>query len=150
MAIYGAGSIWNKKEKRKIFFENENYILGWNDENASDLYAVICAVKVGDIIYLKSNKPGSRKIKIKGIGIVTQTVLQSFEQNENLRNWKSLQLKVLWVSKNEYNIEINKKKGKLTNVRAATFYEEFLPCVQLNIVSNLIKKNYHDESKSVI
>ncbi len=65
MAIYGAGSNWDGQELKDNFFQNENYFIGWDIKDANDLYAMISTFKVGDIIYLKANRPGSFDIRVK-------------------------------------------------------------------------------------
>ncbi|MEZ0129436.1 hypothetical protein AB9T88_06535 [Flavobacterium sp. LBUM151] len=59
MAIFGAGSKWDESEIKDDFFKNENFVIGWNIKNAEDLYSQISSMKIGDIIYLKANRPGS-------------------------------------------------------------------------------------------
>lgn len=66
MAIFGAGSLWNSEEQRDKFFSENRFILGWDNRNASDIYSIMSSVKVGGIIYLKANKPGSKEIKVMG------------------------------------------------------------------------------------
>ncbi|MGO0308800.1 hypothetical protein ACTL6P_19795 [Endozoicomonas acroporae] len=143
MAIYGVGSKWNEKELKDQFFDENKFILGWNEDRAEDLYSFISALKIGDILYIKSNAPGSRKIKVKGVGVVTKNLFSCISSgelgSESYKNWKSLFVKVAWISKDAFEIEIPEKIGKLTNIRAATIYEEYLPYVQEMIVDRLIK-----------
>jgi len=142
MAIFGAGSNWDGSEIKDDFFKNENYIIGWDINDAEDLYGQISSVKVGDIIYLKANKPGSLELRIKGIGIVKQSLVnQLFEKKENLsKNRRNFEIPVKWVVKNEFHISIPQNMGKLTNVRAATLYEEFLPFIQTEILKEIFKE----------
>lgn len=142
MAIYGAGSNWDGDEIKEDFFNNSNYVIGWNINDAQDLYNMISTLKVGDIIYLKANKPGSFDIRVKGIGIVKSSLISVlFEKGENLSSTrKNFELPVEWVHKDEFIISIPKHIGKLTNVRAATLYEEFLPFVQSKIIDKIIDK----------
>lgn len=142
MAIFGAGSKWDIKEIKDDFFKNENFIIGWDINDAEDLYSQISSVKIGDIIYLKSNKPGSLHLRIKGIGIVKKSLLnQLFDKKENLlENRRNFELPVKWIVKDEFNIDIPPNTGKLTNVRAATLYEEFMPFVQSNILEKLFNE----------
>ncbi|EKM30736.1 hypothetical protein VCHENC02_3553, partial [Vibrio harveyi] len=73
MAIFGAGSNWGGTEVKGEFFENNKFVLGWNEDNSKDLYEAVSQLKVGDIIYLKSVSPRYiRNIEVKGIGIVTK------------------------------------------------------------------------------
>lgn len=142
MAIFGAGSNWDGDELKDDFFSNENYVIGWSINDAQDLYNLISSIKVGDIIYLKANRPGSLEIRVKGIGIVKSSLLTFlFEKGENLsvvRN--NFELPVKWVDKQEFFITIPADTGKLTNVRAATLYEEYLPFVQTEIINRIIAK----------
>ena len=78
MAIFGAGSNWDGHEIRQSLFQNNHYLIGWDIVDAEDLYTLISTIKVGDIIYLKANRPGSLDIRIKGIGFVTEPLMQSF------------------------------------------------------------------------
>lgn len=142
MAIYGAGSNWDGDEMKDDFFNNNNYIIGWNINDAEDLYNLISSIKVGDIIYLKANRPGSLDIRIKGIGIVKSSLIQVlFKKGENLSSTRNnFELPVEWIYKNEYVITIPTDIGKLTNIRAATLYEEFLPFVQDEVITKLISQ----------
>jgi hypothetical protein len=142
MAIYGAGSNWDGKEMKNVFFKENKFTLGWNDNNAKDLYNIIGTLKIGDILYLKSNAPGSRKIRVKGIGIVTHNFIDCLVNGDftdmDINDWESLFVKVNWKLKEEFIVEIPANEGKLTNVRAASFYEEFLPLVQRKIIEKLM------------
>ena len=143
MAIYGAGSKWGQEqtEMKTKFFKEEKFILGWNDESAEDIYEALSSLKVGDIIYLKSNQPGSRTIRVKGIGIVVSSFMQCILNGElstdEINDWESLFIKVKWIKQEEFTIKILSTKGKLTNIRAASFYEEYLPHVQQEIIAKL-------------
>ena len=142
MAIFGAGSNWDGDEIKDDFFSNENYVIGWSINDAQDLYNLISSIKVGDIIYLKANRPGSLDIRVKGIGIVKSSLLTVlFEKGENLSSVRNnFELPVEWVDKQEFFIKIPADTGKLTNVRAATLYEEYLPFVQTEIINRIIAK----------
>lgn len=142
MAIFGAGSNWDGNEIKDSFFSNNNYVIGWDINDAKDLYNKISTIKAGDIIYLKANRPGSLDIRIKGIGIVRKTLLNIlFEKGENLSsNTNNFELPVEWIDKSEFIITIPQNTGKLTNVRAATLYEEFLPFVQNEIINKIITR----------
>ena len=142
MAIFGAGSNWDGNEIKEDFFKNENFVIGWDINDAEDLYSQISSIKVGDIIYLKANRPGSLEIRIKGIGIVKKSLVnQLFDKKENLsKNRRNFELPVKWIVKKEFHISIPVNIGKLTNVRAATLYEEFMPFVQSKILEKLFNE----------
>ncbi len=141
MAIFGAGSTWydEREEQKEEFFNNESYVIGWSYNDAKDVYLAVASLKNGDILYLKSNAPGSKSIRIKGIGIVTQSLTQLFfdktlNESTQPEDWS---IKVKWIIKEEFIIQIPSSEGKLTNVRAATFYEEYLPFVQQEILNKV-------------
>lgn len=141
MAIFGVGSNWNEEEKDRFFSEGK-FILGWNEENAKDLYAFVAALKVGDILYIKANRPGSRKIRVKGVGIVSKSLMGCMTsgefQSSDISDWESLFVRVAWVHKEEFRVTIPEDEGRLTNIRAATIYEEYLPVVQEAILEKII------------
>jgi hypothetical protein len=141
MAIFGAGSSWDGGEEQKQdFFEDENFVIGWSYEDARDVYLASAALKAGDIIYLKSNAPGQRKIKVKGIGVVTKSIIEGVWDdilvNRGIVNISPV-IEVRWVITDEFHIEIPDAEGKFTAVRASTFYEEYLPFVQSAIINRL-------------
>ncbi|WP_312824865.1 hypothetical protein [Epilithonimonas sp.] len=142
MAIYGAGSNWDGDEIKDDFFANNNYVIGWDINDAQDLYNMLSSVKIGDIIYLKANRPGSLDLRIKGIGLVRNSFLNIlFEKGENLSSTRNnFELPVEWIDTEEFFITIPSNTGKLTNVRAATLYEEFLPFVQNEIINRIISR----------
>lgn len=143
MAIFGIGSLWEKEEQKVVFFEKEQIVLGWSKDDAKDLYSIIGAMKVGDIVYLKSNKPGSREINVKGIGIITKSFINCLIDGDykqiDIIDYQSLFISVKWINKQEFKIQIPSEEGKLTNIRAATFYEEYLPYVQNEIIARIVK-----------
>ena len=49
-------------------------------------------------------------------------------------------IKVKWIIKEEFIINIPENVGRLTNIRAATVYEEYLPFVQNKIVEKIFEK----------
>lgn len=143
MAIFGAGSNWDGEEMKDDFFKDENFVIGWDYQSAMDLYEAVSLLKAGDIVYLKSNQSGSRTIRVKGIGLVMQTFIHCFIEKrltmEQIEDWNSFNIKIKWIVKDGFQINIPDNEGKLTNVRAATFYEEYLPCVQSEIINKLFK-----------
>ncbi len=142
MAIFGVGSNWNGEEQRERFFADSRFILGWNAVTARDLYAFMASLKVGDILYIKANQPGSRTIHVKGIGIITRNLIGCMAEDEfhgNVSDWESLFVHVTWIDRQEFAITIPENEGKLTNIRAATIYEEYLPLVQDQIISRVVR-----------
>ena len=143
MAIFGAGSTWDGADEMKDdFFKDENFVIGWDYTDARDLYDAVSLLKSGDIVYLKANPPGSRTIRVKGIGVVTQTLVHCLIESKldisiSELNRDSFYIKMKWIITDEFHITIPEEEGKLTNVRSATFYEEYLPFVQKEIIDKL-------------
>ena len=141
MAIYGAGSIWDEEEVQDDFFFGDCFTIGWNRQAGADLQSSLAGLKIGDIIYLKSNQPGSRTIRVKGIGIVARSFIECIQNGEYptgpITSWESFFIRVHWIIRDEFVIEIPQGEGRMTNIRAATFYEEPLPFVQQAIVARL-------------
>lgn len=144
MAMFGIGSKWGAdrtREEKEKFFDEEKVYIGWDYKNANDLYSLFGSIKVGDIIFIKSNQPGSRKINIKGIGIIKKSfincLLDGEYNNNSITDFESIFIKVKWLSKKTFSIEIPENSGKLTNIRSATIYEEIHPYVQEKIIENI-------------
>jgi hypothetical protein len=142
MAIFGVGANWEGEDLRPRFFAEGKFILGWNETSAKDLYSSVAALKVGDILYIKRNSPGSRSVKIMGIGVVTKNFMSCIMDGEfgtaSFADWESLFVRVAWIFREVFVIDIPASEGRLTNIRAATIYEEFLPLVQVAIVNKVI------------
>ena len=137
MAIFGAGSLWyDDTEKKDDFFLNKNFEIGWEYKDAEDLYGALSCLKAGDIIYLKANRPGSNDIRVKGIGIILKSFIHTKNDNKNY-DLHTLKVEVKWVKTQEFHIIFPANEGKFTNVRAASFYEEYLPFVQTEIINRL-------------
>ncbi len=143
MAIFGVGSNWGGEELKDRFFSEGKFILGWNEESAKDLYACVASLKVGDILYIKANQPGSRNIRVKGVGIVIKSLMGCMTsgefQSSSVSDWESLFVHVAWVHQEEFLLTIHAEEGKLTSMRAATIYEEYLPVVQESILAKIIR-----------
>lgn len=141
MAIYGAGSVWDGEEVNEQFFVQGRFIVGWNNETGGDLQASLASLKIGDIIYLKGNRPGSRSIRVKGIGFVTRSFMECVRSGDyppgRVDEWESFFVGVRWVVQQEFRIVIPENVGRLTNIRAATFYEEPLAFVQIQILERI-------------
>lgn len=143
MAIFGVGSRWEDMELKDQFFSEGKFILGWNEASAKDLYAFVASLKVGDILYIKANAPGSRSIRVKGVGVVIRNLMGCINAGDfgasSISAWHSLFVRVAWVHKDEFVVAIPGGEGRLTNIRAATIYEEYLPFVQEAILAKVIK-----------
>ena len=131
MAIYGIGANWDGYDMTDDFISNNQIEIGWSKSDAEDLYNLLASFKVGDIVFIKSNQPGSLDVTVKAIGIVCKSVINS-NQNRNQNT-----VGVIWKNKVPFKLQIPTNTGKLTNIRAATIYEEFHPYVQNEIIKRL-------------
>lgn len=142
MAIFGACSNWDGKEMKEEFFKTNKFVIGWDYDNAEDLYSKISSLKAGDIIYLKSSKSGSRNIVVKGIGIVLKSMIHSFIEEatatkESIKDWNGIFVSVEWIIDFEFKITVPKTRDKSDAVRSLSFYEEHLPFVHEQIIGRL-------------
>jgi hypothetical protein len=91
--------------------------------------------------YIKANQPGSWNIRVQGVGIVTKSLMGCMTsgefQSSSISDLESLFARVAWVHKEEFSVTIPAEEGKLTNIRAATIYEEYLPVVQESILAKI-------------
>ena len=72
--------------------------------------------------------------------IFTQCLQNKEYTSADISDGKSIFIKVRWIVLNEFTIKIPEDEGKLTNVRPATFYEEYLPFVQEQIINKIFTK----------
>lgn len=66
--------------------------------------------------------------------------MQNDLKADDIRDWNSFFVNVEWIIKEEFSIEIPAESGRLTNVRAATFYPEYSPFVQQKILEKVFEK----------
>ena len=74
MKIWGMGTCYGGyDDQTSIFIKNKIAAVGWSEDDAIDLYAMIGKVEISDIIYLKSTYPKKgigRVLRIKTVGKV--------------------------------------------------------------------------------
>ena len=132
MAIFGIGANFDNRDVLDIFISCSFIGIGWGIEFAPDLYEFIKSLKVGDIVYIKSFSPSSTNIKIKGIGLISNSEILNEETSDgNLKIGRN----VLWCCKEKFELEIPKGKN---NVRNNSIYEEFDPEVQTVILEKIL------------
>lgn len=121
MAIYGIGARFGNNDVTEYFVDNEVAGIGWDKDTAPDLHQFIQSLKVGDIVYIKSNSPSAGLI-VKAIGIIKNN-----DVIEDCYIGMRIGRKVHWICTdiNEH-LEVNSK----LNVRSNSLYEEFHPEVQ--------------------
>jgi hypothetical protein len=132
MAIFGIGA-WHgtrKKDVTDIFLSKKVACVGWSKRDASALHGVMAHIKVGDIIYIKTQQPDQGLI-IKAVGIVVDDeVVPMKDVGESCR-------RVKWIWKGKERV------GKIHdkyNVRNITLYEEYNPRVQKKVIELLTSR----------
>ena len=132
MAIFGIGANFNNQDVSDVFISYSFIGIGWDIELAPDLHEFIKSLKVGDIIYIKSFSPSFPNIKIKGIGLISNSEILNEETSDgNLTIGRN----VLWCCKEEF--ELQKPNGK-NNVMNNSIYEEFNPKMQSIILEKIL------------
>lgn len=119
-------------DQTTIFIENKIAAIGWSENDAIDLYAMIGKVEIGDIIYLKSTYPKKsigRILRIKTVGKVVNP-------NKKFDGKSAIGMDYI---ENFAPIDLVLKdyKGK-NNVYGSTFYQEYNPLI-IEKILNLIQ-----------
>lgn len=130
MAIFGVGAYY-EEDVSQNFIQANLVGVGWDASDAPELHQFIRALKVGDIVYIKSFSPSSPDIIVKAIGIITDDEIRTSDNSNNL---VSCGRNVRWIHSQEIRIP---KPHEKNNVRANTMYEEFHPEVQKVILQHI-------------
>lgn len=132
MAIFGIGAFYDV-DVSEDFIEQNVACIGWSEKDASTLYNILRFLRVGDIIYIKSQPPQVGLI-IKAVGVVTDNKLEKYQGLGT-----GVKMKWIWTG--------NEKLGKIPelddkyNVRNNSIYEEFNRFVQDKVLSLLINED---------
>ena len=128
MAIFGIGAFY-KKDASQAFIEANLVGIGHSVEEAPELHQFMRALKVGDVVYIKSFPPRSPELFIRGIGVIKD---DEEVRDRGIREGRvSCGRNVKWVDTQEFRIP---KPVEANNVRRNSLYEEFHPEVQRKIL----------------
>lgn len=97
MAIWGMGANFSIKDNQLDNFIRENFVcIGWSEQEQPKYYELMKKIKIGDIIYIKSFYITTNPMKIKAIGVVTDTFKNSNSHQgyENCDN----EVKIKWLN----------------------------------------------------
>lgn len=87
MAIWGMGANFSIKDNQLDNFIRENFVcIGWSEQEQPKYYELMKKIKIGDIIYIKSFYITTNPMKIKAIGVVTDTFKNS-NSHQGYENW---------------------------------------------------------------
>jgi len=128
MAVYGVGSRYGTRDVTSEFLNHGLACVGWSEEDAPPLYNMLRHIKIGDLIYIKSNSQG--RLVIKAAGIVLSNVVAS---HEGADLGGCIQVRWIW---NGWD-SVGRVDDKL-NVRSNTLFEELNPDVQTRVVNHLL------------
>jgi hypothetical protein len=131
MAIYGVGAYYDR-DVRDVFFASSLVGVGWNGQDAPELQKYFRSLKVGDIVYIKAAF-GHTDIKVKGIGIIRDTVIRT-DADTDTDGLVSAGRNVVWLNRENFVIP---RPAEKNNVRSNTVYEEFNPLVQKEIIERI-------------
>jgi len=130
MAIYGIGAYYAEDVSPR-FIESNVVGVGWSSASP-ELHEFIRALKVGDIVYIKSYAPSAEALTVRAIGIITDSEFVNGERSSGLveagRN-------VSWLSTQQFDILPPTERN---NVRRNTLYEEWHPVVQRAVLERVI------------
>ena len=133
MAIYGIGAYFDR-DVTDEFIKKELVGIGYDRGDAPELHEFIKALKVGDIVYIKSYSPSAENILVKGVGIITNSELITPQNTEDLIK---IARHVRWLSIQQFEI---KPPIERNNVRRNTMYEEWHPTVQNEIMMHVLNR----------
>lgn len=124
MKIWGMGTCYGGyDDQTDCFVKNSIAAIGWDENDAIDLYAMMRDVEIGDILYLKSTYPKKgvgRILRIKAIGKVTNPCKKIDGKSAISINYIKSFTPIDLILKNY--------KGK-NSVYGSTFYQEYNPLI---------------------
>lgn len=126
MAIYGGGAFYDEDVSSQFIAAGIAGI-GWSRDDAPDLHQFMRSLKVGDIVYLKAQRPGS-DLSVKAIGLVTT------DEASEVPGLAACARTVRWISTEPFTVAVARQKN---NVRNNTLYEEHHPEVQTAILARI-------------
>ncbi|MGP8215680.1 MAG: hypothetical protein ACLQQ4_08975 [Bacteroidia bacterium] len=130
MAIFGIGAYFSggQGDVSERFISEGLACIGWGEDEAPTLHEILRYIKLGDIIYIKSN-PINQGLRIKAVGIVTDNnVIENSELGSGVR------VRWIWTGLDIQEIE------DIYNVRNNTIYEEHNRDVQTIVLNHLISE----------
>jgi len=133
MAIYGIGAYYEEDVSAQFMARNLVGV-GHKYADAPELHEFIRALKVGDIVYIKSYPPRAETITVKGIGLIIDSQFVDYSDSNDLvqagRN-------IRWITSEQFEINPPSEKN---NVRFNALYEEWHPEVQRTILERLLAR----------
>ena len=139
MKVWGMGTCFGGyNDQTSSFIENGIAAIGWNEEEAIDLYATLREVAIGDVIYLKSTYPK------KGTGMVLRIKVIGKVVNPNKKHEGKSSLCVEYIKNfNSLDLALSEYKGK-NSVYGSTFYQEYNPLIIEKILKHCNNQKYKE------
>ena len=132
MAIWGIGAFYRGGKNTDVsedFKRNEGVFIGWSESDAPSVRRMFSSVKAGDLVYIKSYVIKGKRIRVKAIGVVTDTVVLHDPE-------LGVGRKVKWLCKDQFDIPLSEEDSK-NNVYNNTLYEEFSPSIAAEIIKKI-------------
>ncbi len=133
LRVWGIGANWGNKSMVKEFLEKGYAGIGWYEDDAPSLYAMMREIKSGDIIYIKSFVRKNCTLHIKAIGRVMTT--KFLNSDYFIGKDRHISIQVEWFNDvelddvvYEFNENIDKNNKKIdfrNNVYNNTLYREY-------------------------
>lgn len=126
MAVYGIGTYYNKSISSD--FIQQNLVgLGWDYQNEKELHEHFQSLKIGDIVYIKSDQSGSF-VTVSAIGIIRDDRIIC--KNGLIATGRN----VRWISTDEFIIH---EEPKINNKDLETIHEELHYAVLNEIIMRI-------------
>lgn len=124
MKVWGMGTCYGGyNDQTSKFLKNGIAAIGWDEEEAIDLYTMLREVEVGDIIYLKSTYPQ------KGTGMILRIKAIGKVVNPNKKYDGKIAVGVKYIENfKSADLVLREYKGK-NGVYSSTFYQEYNPLI---------------------
>lgn len=140
MAVWGIGAYYqgdDPADKTEEFINRGKAYIGWERSAAPAILKMFSSIKCGDIIYIKAFVPKSKELKIKAVGIVTNTYVTKVD-NGGPSNSLGSEISVKWKREFKgFSIAVSPEMIRY-NVYNNTLYEEFNPEILSLVIDSII------------
>ena len=135
MAVWGIGAYYKNlspKDRTDIFLKGNCAYVGWSENDAPAIHQMFNAIKIGDLIYIKSFVRRNKRLHIKAIGIVTST-------EKKVDKAMGSGIGVRWVKDLTADyVAVDIGEIVRNNVFNNTLYEEYNPKVIDKLIGKLL------------
>lgn len=140
--IYGIGAYYDGVWMNEEFINAGVACVGYPAEDHPEIHEHLKDLAIGDIVYQKAFGASSECLTIMGIGVVTD--------NNVIRRSEKLGygVGVDWVYKGDFELKKSMTRDKHRNVRTGTFFREYSPAIQKQVVKILLNPKPYESDES--